>query len=89
MNQANGADVWEWPEFQAFAERLGIDLKDSTSLLTITVLRQGPVRIAQDTKGSCHDFLGQDRHLPQATSDYGMWSDSHWREEDLEPADEP
>jgi len=65
MKYAKGGEVFEWKEFKAFVERLGIDLKKSTNCLTITFPKDDVVRIAQDTRGAGRDFSGFDRHLPE------------------------
>lgn len=65
MKPVDGAEVFKWPEFRAFAERLMVDLKLSTSCLTITIPKDGTVRIAQDTRGAGRDYSGKDRHLPE------------------------
>jgi hypothetical protein len=53
-----GFDVYHWPEFKAFAERLGIEYELLTTNVTITIPVEGVVVIA-------HDYHGRDRHLPQ------------------------
>ena len=53
-----GRDVYYWPEFKAFAERLGIEYELLTTNLTITIPCEGAVVVA-------HDYHGSDRHLPQ------------------------
>jgi hypothetical protein len=35
MKQLTGFEVWQWPEFRAFAERLGINADLATRELTI------------------------------------------------------
>lgn len=53
-----GADVYHWPEFKAFAKRLGIAHELPTLNITITIPVDGVVVVA-------HDYQGEDRHLPQ------------------------
>jgi len=75
MIPASGADVLKWPEFLAFAKRLCIDLKPSTTGLAILIPADGLVQIAQDTRGVARDYLGKDRRLMEnrRASNYGMW----------------
>ena len=47
----SGSDVWEWPEFQAFAKRLMIDIEGPTITLTITIPVDDPVVITQEYHG--------------------------------------
>lgn len=75
MKRATGLEVFQWPEFKALAERLGIKLKDTTECLTITIPRNEVVLIAEDGKGFQYDRSGRDRHLSQnaAIPNIGMW----------------
>ncbi len=52
-----GEEVYHWPEFVAFAKRLGIEWELPTTTLTITLPLGDLVRIA-------HDYQGRERHLP-------------------------
>jgi len=53
-----GREVYHWPEFRAFAERLGLEYELPTTEITITIPLEGLVTIA-------HDYHGKDRHLPR------------------------
>ena len=44
--------IWEWPEFIAFARRLGIDMEKQTISLTIDVYHGDPVKITQQFIGT-------------------------------------
>ncbi len=48
-----GSEVYEWPEFKAFVERLGIGLAVSTTDLVLHIPREGRVTIG-------HGYLGRD-----------------------------
>jgi sugar diacid utilization regulator len=37
MKKYIGNEVWTWPEFVAFAKRLGVDLNKPTKRLVITI----------------------------------------------------
>jgi len=50
-------DVYHWPEFIAFANRLGIPHEALTTKLTITLDEDGMATVA-------HEYHGADRHLP-------------------------
>ena len=54
----SGPEVYNWPEFIAFAKRLGIPWELPTVDITITLPLDGLVRIA-------HDYTGKERHLPE------------------------
>ena len=41
-------DVWQWPEFQAFAKRLGVNLEAKTTDLTIWLDFDGLARFTQE-----------------------------------------
>jgi len=50
---ADGRDVWSWPEFIAFAERLGIDLRKETLTrdVIISIPCDGIVTVTQEYLG--------------------------------------
>ena len=50
---ADGHDVWSWPEFIAFAERLGIDLRKETLTRNVVIFIpfDGIVTITQEYIG--------------------------------------
>lgn len=52
-SQPTGLDVFHWPEFQALAKRLGIDVTDRvpTTSVTIEVPTKGIVRILHEYNG--------------------------------------
>ena len=50
---ADGYDFWRWPEWQALAKRLGIDLGAPTTALTFHVKCNDLVRVV-------HEFTGMD-----------------------------
>ena len=55
-NRPTGRDVWRWPEFQAFAKRLGIDTSKPNTSLSITLEMDECVKIhetylSSDTSG--------------------------------------
>ena len=58
VNPPESTEVYHWPEFKAFAKRLGIAYKKLTTKLTITLDCDCLVRVA-------HDYHGEERHLPQ------------------------
>ena len=47
----SGYEVWQWPEFQAFADRLGIDRSLPTRDLNIYLPLEGAVTITQEYLG--------------------------------------
>ena len=53
-------EIWQWPEFMAFAERLGIPLTVPTTALTIHLPIRGAVEIKQE-------FVGMDSTNAAAT----------------------
>lgn len=50
---ASGYNVWRWPEFIAFAERLGVVLSDDvqTTNLIIDIPHDGLTKITQEFRG--------------------------------------
>ena len=54
---AGGYDLWRWPEWQALATRLGIDLGAPTTRLTISIPCDDSVKIV-------HEFNGLDLNTP-------------------------
>ena len=48
MSYAEGYDVFRWPEFQAFAKRLGLDTTLPTTDMCIFIPLEGSVRITQE-----------------------------------------
>jgi hypothetical protein len=46
-----GMEVYQWPEFKAFCERLGVDYEAPTTDLNIYIPMEGLVRIT-------HEYLG-------------------------------
>ena len=63
---ADFREVWCWPEFQAFAARLGIETqKLPTRKLTIIMEMDGePVRVVQEYLGE--NVKGSGCHLPKS-----------------------
>lgn len=46
-DNATGWEVWQWPEFTAFAKRLGVELDLPTRSLTIHIPYDGITEITQ------------------------------------------
>lgn len=65
-----GSDVYNWPEFKAFAERLGIDWALPTTKLTITLGVGELVLVAQDYHGSERHLPNPLEEIPQGGSPY-------------------
>ena len=51
-------DVWYWPEFRAFAERLVIALDKPTTAITLRIAMGEPVKIV-------HEYNGQNLTQPK------------------------
>lgn len=61
-----GYEVWQWPEFRAFAERLGIELGEQlpTTGVAISIAYDKVVEVT-------HIYLAQDReHKPAETTNF-------------------
>ncbi len=50
-NHPDGSEVWRWPEFKAFAQRLGVYTEAPTTDLFIFIPCQGIVKIVQEYLG--------------------------------------
>lgn len=58
-------DVWQWPEFRAFAERLGIPLHLPTQRLELTLDIDEPVKVYQSYLGRTDSEPKPDVRLPR------------------------
>lgn len=58
FESADGYDVWRWPEFLAFAKRLGLDMGAPTTKFLLYISCDELVKVI-------HEFNGQDLNTPR------------------------